>query len=344
MTILLKDFRADYLRNLLDLLWRQWSALGLAGHASDVEHPWPMDPEALLAFTCTIGRYDPRLFDEVLDWLIANERFVNIQRLKTVMHEEHFAGCDILATLAAVMAERGTTSKWKRLAEPRAEREEDDEYLFRRPDGTPLPIIGQPDGTFAARGWLRSSIETRGMSQSFPATGIAPLWLRLRAFAGVNARCEIILYLLTHVRTNASDVARDTYYFPRTIQDALGEMSQSGLVRGRRQGRKYHYWLPHPATWYQLLGVQERAPVWMGWPPLFAALASIWLCIRPGPFDDLSPMLQMSQLRKCMRTRAADQLSRCGFPVDLPDEERQSGLGYMDDLLTAVRQLLQTLS
>ena len=43
----LKEFKNDFRELLLDLVWRQWSALGVAGdtHAAD---KWVIDPEALL--------------------------------------------------------------------------------------------------------------------------------------------------------------------------------------------------------------------------------------------------------------------------------------------------------
>ena len=53
---------------------------------------WVIDPEALLLLTCTMGRHEPRLFDEVLDWLRENGRFINVMRLKRILRTENFAG------------------------------------------------------------------------------------------------------------------------------------------------------------------------------------------------------------------------------------------------------------
>src|SRR5207245_569283 len=46
------------------------------------------DPEALLLFTFEVGRSDPRLFDEVLDWLLTNERLVSGQRLRNLCRDD----------------------------------------------------------------------------------------------------------------------------------------------------------------------------------------------------------------------------------------------------------------
>ena len=37
---------------------------------------WAADPEALLLLTFEVGREEPRLFAEVLDWLVKNERLI----------------------------------------------------------------------------------------------------------------------------------------------------------------------------------------------------------------------------------------------------------------------------
>jgi hypothetical protein len=63
------NFKQFFLEETLDFLWRQWSALGVAGGAR-TEESWVIDPEALLIFSLQITRYEPRLFDEILDWLV----------------------------------------------------------------------------------------------------------------------------------------------------------------------------------------------------------------------------------------------------------------------------------
>lgn len=94
----LKQFRDSYLETLLRFLWREWTVLGVAGQdKAALGHV--VDPETLLLFTCCLGRYDQRLFDEVLDWLVRNGRFINIQRLKNILRQETFQGGDVLDPL-----------------------------------------------------------------------------------------------------------------------------------------------------------------------------------------------------------------------------------------------------
>src|SRR5258708_9497978 len=111
----LKAFKQEYQNLLVNFLWRQWSALGVAGQPVG-EDAWIIDPEALLLLTCTLGRHEPRLFDEMLDWLRENGRFINVMRLKRILQMEKFAGERILAAVAGVLAKGTEATKWKMLA------------------------------------------------------------------------------------------------------------------------------------------------------------------------------------------------------------------------------------
>ena len=111
----LQEFKNNYLDLLLQFLWRQWSALGIAGY-SESKDPWVIDPEALLLFSATLTRYEQRLFDEILDWVDMNDRFINVQRLRNIQKQEGFNCTDVLSAIAAVMMKNKAGIKWKGLA------------------------------------------------------------------------------------------------------------------------------------------------------------------------------------------------------------------------------------
>ena len=80
----LKEYREQLLNRLLTFLWRQWSALGLLGESGG-EEDWVIDPESLLVFSLEIGRYEPRLFDEILAWLKVNGQWLDTPRLRNII-------------------------------------------------------------------------------------------------------------------------------------------------------------------------------------------------------------------------------------------------------------------
>ncbi len=334
----LSDFKRQYCEHLLNFVWRQWSALGVAGNISGGDS-WIIDPEALLLLTCTLGRHDARVFDEVLDWLQINGRRLNIQRLKRILTKEGFAGGRVLAALAGWLAKGTEVTKWKQLAEP-PEPTADLEPLFSLGDGRPSPAIGAPDPHFARYGFRRGPPRLRGYSQPFRPTERANLVLQLRALIGVNSRCETLLYLLTHESAHPSEISREAYYFERAVQTTLVDMSQSGIVHLRvdLSKREKRYWIK-PDPWWALLNRIEPYPRWVTWPPLFRALERIWLKLEEPGLLSLDPPMQSSVLRQLM-VEVRPAIERAGFAAALSDDRQHLAEAYLPVFLSDIAKLL----
>lgn len=332
----LKTFKSEYQDLLLNFLWRQWSALGVAGHSRGEDH-WVIDPEALLLVTCTLGRHEPRLFDEVLDWLQENGWLINILRLKRILRKEKFAGARVLAVVAGLMSKGTDVTKWKQLAKPVGPASPPEPFFFEE-NGSPLLAIGEPDAHFAKYGFTRGPVRERGYSQKFRPTELTNLALQLRALVGVNSRAEIVLYLLTHEAAHPSEIAHEAYYYERSIQNALVDLSQSGVVQLRSSGREKHYWLK-PDHWAVLLNRPDRLPKWVTWPPLFSALERIWLKLNDPHLATFDPLLQSSELRQLM-IEVRPSFEHAGFDKALSDDRQYLGERYIPVFLEDVTKLL----
>ena len=337
MNLSLKTFKREYQNLLVNFLWRQWSALGVAGQPSG-EDAWIIDPEALLLLTCTLGRCEPRLFDEALDWLLANGRFINILRLKRILRTEKFTGERVLASVAGVLGKGTEAIKWKQLAESVPAPTADEEFFFS-PDGRPQPVLGEPEPHFSRNGFKRGPLRLRGYSQKFRPTQQTNLALQLRTLFGINVRCEIVLYLLTHEAAHPSQIAREAYYFERAVQGTLVDMSQSGVIQLRSLGREKHYWL-HQKQWAALLNRSEQFPKWITWPPVFSALERIWLKLNDPQLETLDPLLQSSEMRQLM-IEVRPALERGQFDKSLSDQREHLGEKYLPVFMSDVRNLLR---
>src|SRR3990167_9434703 len=109
-----KNFRNLFLENILNFLWRQWSALGVLGGAR-TDDPWALDPEPMVLFTLEMGRYEPRLFDEVIDWLVVNGRWIDLQRLRGILREKDAIAKNLMGAVAAFLMKEGDERKWRNL-------------------------------------------------------------------------------------------------------------------------------------------------------------------------------------------------------------------------------------
>ena len=336
MNPLLGDFRNLFLDKVLDLLWRQWTALGVSGHAAG-DTPWVIDPEALLLATCTFGRFEPRLFDEALDCLRANGWVMNTQRLGTLLRDESWTGAPVLAAVAGFLSTGTEVLKWRRLSQhlPRLAQPEG---LFHFKDGRPLPLVGEPDPHFAGYGLRRDALRVRGYSQPFRPLERGNLLVQLRALCGVNVRAEIIAYLLTHATGHPAEIARAAYYHKRSVQNALAEMNHSAVVDIQAIGREKHYRLRAP-VWGALLQRPGQAPQWVSWPPFWSALEQIWLKLHEPQVQALDPLMLSSVVRQLM-LQVRPAIERAGMGQALSDDRNYLGGSYLPVFFADVMKLL----
>jgi hypothetical protein len=81
-----KRFSAELHELLLELHWRQWCALGVAGQ-TEPERRWVIDLEALAISTLALGQRDTRLSTLAREWLLLNREWVSTSRLRRIGHE-----------------------------------------------------------------------------------------------------------------------------------------------------------------------------------------------------------------------------------------------------------------
>jgi hypothetical protein len=323
MTTSFQASRDKLLGRFLDLLWHQWSTLGVAGQRGG-DGDRIIDPEALLLATTRFGRYDSRLLDEVIDWLTSNGKRINLQRLRRLHEEWPVADQRVLAAISGVLAKQATMRKWKSLSNlPPADGSP--EPLFVGLDGSVQPVFDTPDPDFLRCGLLRDPLERRGMSRLPDPRRAANLLCCLRALFGVNARAEIIAWLLTHESGHPAAIARDTGYFSKSVQHTLNEMEDSGHIRSRREGREKIFWLK-PGDWDFLITWSQppRFPTWVAWMPVFSGITTFVTALSEPGLDDLPEKVQAIQLRQALDT-AMPALSRAGLAKTMTASRKLTG-------------------
>ncbi len=308
----LHNFRESLLQRLLDFLWRQWSALGVAGHARS-DDQWMIDPEALLLFSTHIARHDSRLFDEILDWLHTNGSWINLQRLGTLHKEENLGDSAILAAIADLLSRESAHLKWKllmrRVEKPDSSSAELVQRLFPS-----IPILKEPDPVFLKHGLERGGIELRGMSQSPRPDQPATFLFKLRALFGMQARAEVMGWLLASEQGHPAEIARQTGYFRGSIQNVLNDLTTSGHIGSIRIGREKTFSILRHEEWRFLLTWPnaEAFPQWINWAPLFRAIQTFLDALGTPGLDEKSENFQAIQLREAL-DQASPALARLGI-------------------------------
>jgi len=139
----LKKSKDEFQESIFDFLWRQWSILGVAGITKSEDNRI-IDPEALLLFSLSVCRYEPRLFDEMIDWLFQNGQFMNVQRLQQIQKKYDFHCGPQLSAIAELLSKKSRYKlKWSGLAKKYYQ--ESSDPLFFTKDGNPLPCPKDKD-------------------------------------------------------------------------------------------------------------------------------------------------------------------------------------------------------
>ncbi len=295
MNTWLTEYKSKFQEQIFDLLWRQWSTLGIAG-TLQADSRQIIDIEALLLFSLSVCRHEPRLFDEITDWLNLNGQFINVQRLQQIQNKYNFHCGPQLSAIAELLSRQSKYQlKWAGLAKKYYL--SPSEVLFLDETGKPLPC--PPDNmaqeTFLRHGLKRGKFDLRGYSQSFDMQSPACLQLRLRAFLGVNARAEILCLLASEDEIQPNNAAARLSYYQKTIQTILLEMAQSGVILARTNKREKFYRLT-PGILDSLLMPGMTHPQWLNWPDRFIIIEDIWLRLDQLTQMQVDDLLIFSEL------------------------------------------------
>jgi hypothetical protein len=319
-------FRDELLAALRELAWNQWSQLGVSGSAPRSRDERAADPEALLLFSFEIGRTDPRLFDEVLDWLALNEPHISVHRLRNLCRTPTDRAL-VDAALSWAMRTRGRARPSSAARSPR-----ELEPLF--------PQIrmqaSELDPAFADHGFARPPLERSGKSRPPRLHDPIAFALRLRRLLGLSARAEVIRALLTirAPRLSSKVITASAGFAQRNVREALIQLAEAGVVTRVDVADERFYTIDR-SVWAAVLGLPAAPdlPFHADWIPAYRALAAAARWVQRPDLDDLSPYVLASQARTLMTEIQAD-LRFAGMP---PDLYAAHGADYWDEFTETIR-------
>ena len=315
---------------LVEFAWEEWAQMGLLA-TPHRRSPWAQDPEALIVFTLEVARAEPRLFDELLDWMLVDEALLSVRRLRAMCIDETDR-----SLVAGALA-------WLAHQRPRARLADGGNGAAR---STLQPLfrseiyLREPDEAFASAGWLRPVLSPSHKSQ--PPDPKAPINLafRLRQILGVGVRAEVVRILLTAEApwTNAQTLARSTGYAKRNVHDALTGLSDAGVVSAFTVSGEQRYTADRP-RWAALLGCEpDELPACRDWPQLLAVLRRMLRWSEQPDLATVSDYLLASRARDLLEASSSD-LAFAGIATDSSPspEETWHGLEEVcERLLTAI--------
>jgi hypothetical protein len=318
--MLISEIRDEVSQGLLGFAWRQWAQVGVSATVEGADR-WAVDPEALILFTIGIARRDPRLFDEMLDWMAFNYELLSTQRLRNL------AGTFPLppGLVAAVTAWTRQTAPVNLPVSDQAVPAQDWESVFST---DVLAFVSKQDPVFAQHGFIRPPVVRTGKSHEPDLTLPVNLSFRLRHLFGPGGRSEAMRVLLTWPvgPLDTARIADEAGFAKRNVSDVLTSLTASGVIKAAWSGNERHF-TAYRERWMLLLDLAGPGmPPFVSWVHLLPAALQIitWLDEKAGTAE--SDYLIASQARSLMN-RITRDLEAAG--IDIPHQRPAHGTAYL---------------
>jgi hypothetical protein len=332
--MLISELRERTRQGFLDFAWHQWAQVGVSANVAGLDE-WAIDPEALILFTIAVARRDPRLFDEMLDWLAVNHRLLSMQRLRNLGSRFPVDAHLVAAAIAWAGEPASTQSLRSQLAAS--------QVAAHVPVFSPdvLGFVREPDPTFSEYGYIRPRATRSGKSREPDIKIPANFAFQLRHLFGPGSRSEVMRVLLT-LRDGSLDAARisdECGFAKRNVNDTLTSLVTSRVVKARWSGNERHF-IAYRDKWATLLEVGpsgEQIPLFVSWVHLFPAALEILAWLDDAAEANDSEYLISSQARSLIQHVTRD-LEIAG--IDVSPKRPAPGTAYLPVFAEAVESLL----
>lgn len=230
----------------LEVLWRQWRAVGgqTATRGSKLAI---VDPEALVLLSLTLIDDERRLVDILRDWTLLNTDLLSVQRLKNLAAAYPEKTRNSLAWLARIASVEGKDARWRSLSANAPAR----------------------DAASTTNEWVRNKRRAFRVRLDQPAT----LALRLRLGFGVGAKADVLVFLIGNagVRSTVREIAAATGYTVAAVRRAAEDMAAARLLHVTAE--QPVTFRADPDAWREVLGFAGDAPAWRNWQQRFVFVA-----------------------------------------------------------------------
>lgn len=302
------DVHNELLSSAAEVCSRQWKALGgLARPLGEQACGAIVDPEALILLSFVARELDPRLDERLNWWARVGARHTSVQRIRTMVHSFPDEVAGAWRSFAVVAARHGGAS-W------RAHVDDSAGMLVRE----------------------RARAETDEPRLIEDST----LMLRLRIGFGVNAKADLLAFLISNGGSpfSASAMARELVYSETTTKRAARNMARAGLIR-QILGHPVVYSIDLNA-WARLLELEDdsqpKPPFWRPWAIVFPFVARALEWTRLD--ESTSSYLRASRARDSFEASRND-LER--FGLEVPRPERYPGEAFEGAFLEMLSRLAQ---
>ena len=324
MEIPLREFKERFFDNLIEIHWRQWTTLGVASHVKP-EKTWVVDLEPLIISTLTIGLHDKRLLSSSIEWLTMNGKRINLSRLKRIVNAFSERPPELKAPLLYPEILELFVDTYNKSARYKIKYPKTDSY-------------NAEDNVMNDYKTFFNNFKVRNVTTAPKLQFSSLIQLLLRNIFGVDARTEILIYLLAHEGGNSNSIAKEIYYNQKNIYTILEKWSHAQMVTKMSDQKIPRYSLNRKKELLHAIGLKEM-PDYLNWTRTFLLLDRLAKAISIPPWSDDEYLLSSFFRDSLNETKSIGRL----LDINIPDPTHHPGKQFFSPFALVVLSILNRL-
>ena len=324
MEIPLTEFKERFFDNLIEIHWRQWTALGVASHVKP-EKTWIVDLEPLIISTLTIGLHDKRLLSSSVEWLIKNGEWINLSRLKRIIK----VFSERLPELKAPPLYPGILELFVNTYNRNAR------YKIKYPK---TDSYNAEDNVMNDYKTFFNNFKVRNVTTAPNLQLSSMIQLLLRNIFGVDARTEMLIYLFAHEGGNSNSVAKEIFYNQKNIYTILEKWSHAQMVTKISEQKSPRYSLNRKKELLHAIGL-KKMPNYLNWTRTFLLLDRLAKALSVPPWSDDEYLLSSLFRDSFNETKSIGRWLR----INIPEPTHHPGKQFFSPFALGVLSILNRL-
>jgi hypothetical protein len=231
-----KNFKTE-LQNHIEQLWSVWRSLGVYSEGKITAMP----PEEAIIGLCIFGRYDQRLFDEALSFVIQNNRFLSKNRLLSLVEKIDPDAKKVFQVMGIFLEDFANDKRFILPGNKTAD-------FTAKPFFISLQNGGQfsgktEDPIFLKAGFKRNTFSKSEKLRNLNFVSENNQWIRAKLVFGNTVRADTIMELVRNNKVTGPGIAFNTGYTQKSIWNILSDFELAGLVTGEKSFNRIIYTL-----------------------------------------------------------------------------------------------------
>jgi len=322
MEISLREFKEKFYNTFLDVHWKHWTALGVNSHVKP-EGTWIIDLEPLIISTLTIGLKDKRLLSSSIEWLIINGESINLSRLKRIVKAflvqlPEFKGSLLYSEILELFV-----NTYNKNARNKIKFGEFDSY------GHGENVINEYKSFF-------NTFKVRNVTTEPKLQHSSLIQLLLRNIFGVDARTEILIYLLANDSGNSNSIAKEIFYNQKNIYTILEKWLRAKMVTKISEQKIPRYSLSRKKELLAAIGL-KGIPRYLNWTKTFLFLGRLAKALTISPWSDDEYLLS-SFFRDLFKE---GKLIGKSLNINIPEPVHYPGKQYFSPFASGILNILK---